>query len=84
MRTGYAEPISPLSNLSDREHVVLAAMADGLSNNGIANRFHLSLKTVETVSRSVFQKLGLVEGSRVENRRVKAVVMFLEHTSVGG
>jgi predicted ATPase len=53
-------------------------MAEGLSNEGIAKRNHLSLKTIESVSRAIFLKLGLVEESRIENRRVKAILMFLE------
>ncbi len=73
-----------LGALSKREGDVLAAMADGLSNDGIAHRFHISVKTVETVARSIFQKLGLVEESRGENRRVKAVVMYLECSRLDG
>jgi predicted ATPase len=55
-------------------------MADGSSNDGIAKRLHLSVKSVESISRAVFQKLGLTDESHDQNRRVKAVLVYLEHT----
>jgi predicted ATPase/DNA-binding CsgD family transcriptional regulator len=72
---------SIVSSLTDRERQVLGAMAAGLSNDGIAKQQHLSVKSVESVSRAVFQKLGLGEDSHHENRRVKAVLLYLEHVA---
>lgn len=54
-------------------------MASGLSNEGIARQLHLGVKSVESISRSVFQKLGLGEEPKESNRRVKAVLLYLAH-----
>ena len=63
--------------LSNRESDVLELVADGLSNEGIAKRLFISTKTVESVLSSVFLKLGLAEGGRDGNRRVKAAMYFV-------
>jgi DNA-binding NarL/FixJ family response regulator len=66
----------PLDALSDRERRVLTLMAEGLSNLALADELHLSVKTIETHVRAVFQKLGLHLDDR-EHRRVLAVLAFL-------
>jgi DNA-binding NarL/FixJ family response regulator len=66
----------PLQHLTERELEVLAGMAEGLSNGGIADRIHLSPKTVETHVGRIMTKLDLAE-SRTENRRVLAVLRYL-------
>ncbi|MGH3861559.1 response regulator transcription factor [Actinokineospora sp.] len=66
----------PLANLTDREREVLALMAQGLTNAGMADELFLSTKTIEGYVRSVFTKLGLEQGER-EHRRVLAVLQFL-------
>lgn len=68
---------SPLGRLSPREADVLAAMAEGRSNGGIARALTLSERTVEAVSAQVFQKLGLAP-SPDDNRRVLAVLELLK------
>ena len=68
------------ANLSAREFEVLAAMADGLTNDGIASHLSLGRKTVEAAVGSVFVKLGLRE-TTFENRRVMAVKIFLAESS---
>jgi DNA-binding NarL/FixJ family response regulator len=67
----------PLDVLSPREHEVLALMAEGASNAGIARRIFVSEGTVEKHVRSILTKLGLAE-SETDHRRVLAVLRFLE------
>ena len=67
---------SPLDSLTDREREVLAAMAEGHTNQGIADALYMSPKTVETHTRSIFQKLDLLPGDDY-HRRVVAVVTWL-------
>lgn len=64
-----------LSELSPRENDVLDLMARGLSNTAIADRLHVSIKTVEPAISSIFRKLGLDEDPD-SNRRVMAVAEF--------
>jgi DNA-binding NarL/FixJ family response regulator len=65
-----------LADLSERERGVLALMAEGLTDRGIAERLWLSPKTVETHVRHILRKLGLAE-SHARNRRVEAVLAYL-------
>jgi DNA-binding NarL/FixJ family response regulator len=69
-------PASPLSTLTAREREILALMAEGRSNAGIAEALGISERTVETSSAVIFRKLGL-EPSHDTNRRVKAVLTLL-------
>jgi DNA-binding NarL/FixJ family response regulator len=66
----------PLSRLTPREREVLALMAEGRANSGIAERLWLTDRTVETHVASIMAKLGLRE-SATENRRVLAVLTWL-------
>jgi DNA-binding NarL/FixJ family response regulator len=67
----------PLDVLSPREREVLALMAEGASNAGIARQIFVTEGTVEKHVRSVLTKLDLAE-SVTEHRRVLAVLRFLE------
>lgn len=67
----------PLDVLSPREREVLALMAEGASNAGIARRIFVTEGTVEKHVRSILTKLNLPE-SATEHRRVLAVLRFLE------
>ena len=67
----------PLAALSAREHEVLALMAEGRSNAGIAQRLWVTEGTVEKHVRSILTKLNLPETSD-DHRRVLAVLAFLE------
>jgi DNA-binding NarL/FixJ family response regulator len=67
----------PLDVLSQREREVLALMAEGASNAGIAQRIFVTEGTVEKHVRSILTKLSLPE-SETDHRRVLAVLKFLE------
>ena len=67
----------PLAALSAREREVLAQMAEGRSNAGIAQRLWVTEGTVEKHVRSILTKLGLAETGD-DHRRVLAVITFLE------
>ncbi len=67
----------PLDVLSPRERDVLALMAEGASNAGVARRIFVTEGTVEKHVRSILTRLNLPE-SDTEHRRVLAVLRFLE------
>jgi DNA-binding NarL/FixJ family response regulator len=67
----------PLADLTPREREVLALMAEGRSNNGIAHRLYITEGAVEKHVRSILMKLDLPT-TQDDHRRVLAVVAFLE------
>jgi len=67
----------PLSVLTAREREVLALMAEGRSNAGIARELWLAEGTVEKHVRHILAKLSLPE-TKDDHRRVLAVVAFLK------
>lgn len=71
-----------LDPLSAREREVLALMAEGLTNAGIAARLWLTERTVESHVTSIFTKLAITP-SDTENRRVRAVLTFLDANAAG-
>ncbi|MGW5423635.1 response regulator transcription factor [Streptomyces sp. NPDC003943] len=64
--------------LTEREHAVLALMAEGLSNQAIARRLFLSEGSVGKYTTSLFGKLGITDDDNT-NRRVRAVLTYLEN-----
>ncbi|MDV2978099.1 UNVERIFIED_CONTAM: response regulator transcription factor [Actinomycetes bacterium ARC8] len=66
-----------MQNLTDRERTVLAALAEGKSNQAIAALLFLSEASVEKYITSIFQKLGL-EADGTGNRRVLAALAHIE------
>ena len=58
----------PVEHLTPRELQVLALLAEGLSNRGIAARLHISDQTVKFHVASIMGKLGT--GNRVETVRL--------------
>ncbi|HEY1479471.1 MAG TPA: response regulator transcription factor [Gaiellales bacterium] len=70
-----------LERLTPREREVLALMAEGRTNLGIARRLWLTERTIETHIASILGKLGLVSGEE-DHRRVLAVLAFLNPSRV--
>jgi len=66
----------PLIALTPREREVLVLMAEGSSNQGIADKLVITLRAVERYVSSIFSKLGLPSGGS-ESRRVHAVLLYL-------
>ena len=66
----------PLDELTTRERDVLAQMAEGRSNRGIAARLGIEDKTVEYHVTQILGKLG-IEPEGADHRRVLAVIMWL-------
>lgn len=67
-----------MSRLTDRERTVLALIAEGKSNQAIAQTLFVTEASVEKHITSLFQKLDL-EQDEHGNRRVLAVLVHLEH-----
>jgi DNA-binding NarL/FixJ family response regulator len=67
----------PLAALSARERQVLALMAEGRSNTGIARRLFVTEGTVEKHISNILTKLNLHEADE-DHRRVLAAITFLK------
>ena len=67
----------PLDTLTSRERQVLALMAEGVSNAGIARKLFITEGTVEKHVNSILSKLDLPDTAE-DHRRVLAVIAFLE------
>jgi DNA-binding NarL/FixJ family response regulator len=79
---GRRQRNSALDQLSARERDVLAAMAEGKSNHGIAITLLVSQAAVEKHITSIFHKLQLDPG-QTEHRRVLAVLAYLSDPPSG-
>jgi DNA-binding NarL/FixJ family response regulator len=71
---------SPLDELTPREREVLAAMAEGKSNRGIAETLVVSEAAVEKHVTGILQKLG-IGPTPTEHRRVLAVLTYIRNAS---
>lgn len=67
-----------IADLTDRELEVLALMAQGMSNTGIARKLWITGSTVEKHVRNVLRRLNVDDGEE-SHRRVLAVLVFLDH-----
>lgn len=74
-----SEKQNSLSALTPRENEVLQAMAEGLSNRGIAERLYVSISSVEKAISSIFDKFRLHAGETT-SRRVAAVLHYLDQS----
>jgi DNA-binding NarL/FixJ family response regulator len=74
---GQQRRADPLAVLTAREREVLALVAEGRSNSGIAHRLWISEGAVEKHVRSILAKLQL-PATGEDHRRVLAVLLFLE------
>jgi DNA-binding NarL/FixJ family response regulator len=77
---GRPDPDDPLHTLTTREHAVLAAMAEGKSNVGIAQALLVGEATVEKHITAIFRKLAIPPAG-TEHRRVHAVLTYLRGTT---
>ena len=67
---------SALAQLTDRERQIVALMAEGLTNAGIARRLVLGERTIESHVTNSMRKLGIAN-TPDDHRRVQAVVAYL-------
>src|SRR4051812_17236258 len=74
---GRARRDDPLDELTPREREVLGLMAEGRSNNAIAEQLVVTERAIEKHVTSIFSKLGLTPASE-DHRRVLAVLRYLE------
>ena len=77
---GRRRPPGPLDSLSPRERDVLASMAEGKSNRGIAEELFVTEAAVEKHVTSIFRKLDVGQAP-TEHRRVRAVLAQLRGAS---
>jgi DNA-binding NarL/FixJ family response regulator len=73
---GRRRPDNPLQTVTPREREVLELMAEGRTNQAIAERLVISQGAVEKHISNIFDKLGL-PATPDDHRRVLAVVTFL-------
>ncbi|GGS69394.1 response regulator transcription factor [Streptomyces griseoviridis] len=74
---GRKRPTDPLAALTPKERAVLALMAEGHSNTGIADRLYVSVAAVERHVTGIFMKLELSQAASDRHRRVTAVLRYL-------
>jgi DNA-binding NarL/FixJ family response regulator len=74
---GRMRKASPVDDLTPREREVLALIAEGRSNGGIARELVVTVAAVERHVTSIFDKLGL-NRSPDQHRRVLAVLTYLK------
>ncbi|MFE9107496.1 response regulator transcription factor [Actinomadura geliboluensis] len=67
----------PVGRLAPREREVLALMAEGLTNQAIAERLNLRPKTVESYVTAILERLDIPHDAGL-HRRVRAVLLFLQ------
>ncbi|WP_431968981.1 response regulator transcription factor [Actinacidiphila sp. bgisy160] len=76
---GRKRAAGPLDRLTPRERDVLALMAEGHSNVGIAAKLVVTVPAVERHVTGIFLKLGLQQADSLQHRRVLAVLEYLKN-----
>ncbi len=56
---------APFLSLTSREQEILVCLAEGLSNEEIANKLYISIKTVKNHVSSVYRKSGIRERTKL-------------------
>jgi DNA-binding NarL/FixJ family response regulator len=69
---------SPVTRLTDREREVLGLMAQGRSNSAIAGALFVTEKAISKHTSNIFMKLDLDPDDDSANRRVMAVIAYLQ------
>jgi len=64
--------MSPMDDLSDRELEVFQMVGEGLTTRQIAERLHLSVKTIETHKAHVKEKLNLASSTQLTQHAIHA------------
>lgn len=70
----------PLAGLTERQRSILALVAEGLTNDAIAARLGIAVKTVENQLVQTYQELDLDRERDPVHPRVKAVLLYLSET----
>jgi DNA-binding NarL/FixJ family response regulator len=76
---GRRRTTTAVEELSPRERDVIALMAEGRSNGGIATELVVTVAAVERHITNIFDKLGLIPAPE-DHRRVLAVLEYLKHS----
>jgi DNA-binding NarL/FixJ family response regulator len=74
---GPANPTSPLDLLSDREFTVFQLIGQGFGTRQIADKLHLSVKTVESYRSHIKEKLKLESGTDL----LKYAIQWVQNNS---
>ena len=74
------QPGGPLARLTPRQHQMVELLAEGLSNEAIADRLGVSPRTVDNQIGAIYDELGVDRADAGVQPRVKAVLLYLQET----
>lgn len=84
IQAARAQSGGALARLTPRQFEILELMAQGLTNEGIASRLNLSLKTVANQINGLYQELGIDRTDSSLQPRVQAVLTYLREVHLPG